>query len=144
MHFVHALFFTVFAISTSAVHAFETIASPKAAREVTDQIMAKVGTNDIGAAVKLIKPYTIVPEAEIDASIGQFKLQQSMIAQRFGESIGTEFVREEKVGESLLRVIHIHRFERHAMRWTFYFYRAKNGWVLNTFRFDDNVIALFP
>jgi len=144
MHFIRALLFALLAIATTGAHSFETVASPKAARDLTDQIMAKVGTKDLDAAIKLMKPYTIVPEAEIDASLGQFKLQQSMIAQRFGASLGTEFVREEKVGESLLRLTHIHRFEKHAMRWTFYFYRSSKGWVLNTFRFDDNIVALFP
>lgn len=73
----------------------------------------------------------------------QLKLQQPVMAQRFGKSIGHEFIREERVGENLLRIVQIHRFERHVMRWTFYFYRGSNGWILNTFRTDDDITQLF-
>ncbi|MBI3528804.1 MAG: hypothetical protein HY067_12650 [Betaproteobacteria bacterium] len=144
MYLVRSLFAAFLATVALSNYAFETVPTPKEARAITDKIMAKVGVNDLDAAIKLLKPFTIVPEAEVDATFGQFKLQQSMIAQRFGASLGTEFVREEKVGESLLRITHIHRFDKHAMRWMFYFYRSNKGWVLNTFRFDDNIVALFP
>ena len=30
------------------------------------------------------------------------------------------------------------------MRWLFYFYRGENGWVLNTFKTDDDLRLLFP
>jgi hypothetical protein len=76
--------------------------------------------------------------------LGQAKLQQPMTAQRFGRSQGVEFLREERAGESLLRITQIQRYERHLTRWVFYFYRTNSGWVLNTFHFDDNVRALFP
>lgn len=122
----------------------DTLSDPKAVRAFSDQVMAKVGASDLDAAIKMMKPFTIVPEAEIDASVGQFKLQLPAIRQRFGSNIGTEFVREDKVGDSLLRITYLHRFDKHAMRWVFYFYRGSKGWVLNTFRFDDNIISLFP
>jgi hypothetical protein len=30
------------------------------------------------------------------------------------------------------------------MRWSFYFYRGQNGWVLDTFKTDDDIRQLFP
>jgi len=105
--------------------------------------MSKVAAGNLDSAIAEVKKYTIVPEVEIDSSLGQFKLQLPVIAQRFGASVGAEFVREEKMGESLLRITYLHRFDKHAMRWMFYYYRGSQGWVLNTFRFDDNILALF-
>lgn len=146
MHLIRSLFAAVLVTVASGPFAFETVAGPTEARAMTDQIMAKVGANELDAVIQLLKSYTIAPEAEAEvaASIGQLKLQQSMIAQRFGSSLGTEFVREEKVGDSLLRITYLHRFDKHAMRWVFLFYRSNKGWVLNTFGFDDNIVALFP
>lgn len=125
-------------------HAGETLQSPKDARVFADQVMARVATGQLDAAIAEMKRYTIVPEAEIDATLGQFKLQLPAIAQRFGSVIGSEFVREDKVGDSLIRIVYLQRFDRHAMKWLFYFYRGSNGWILNTFRFDDNILSLFP
>lgn len=70
-------------------------------------------------------------------------MQLPVMSQRFGKSNGYEFIREEKTGESLLRIIYIHRFEKHPMRWSFYFYRGKSGWVLDTFKTDDDIRQLF-
>jgi hypothetical protein len=65
------------------------------------------------------------------------------MSQRFGKSIGFEFISEDKEGASLLRIIQIQKFERHAMRWVFFFYRNNEGWVLNSFKFDDAIQTMF-
>lgn len=121
-----------------------TLKSPAEAKQLTDRIMAKVGEGDLENGLMLAKPYLIIPPAEFDVLIGQIKMQLPAMAQRFGKSIGYEYIREERVGENLLRIIQIHRFEKHAMRWNFYFYRNNTGWVLNTFKFDDDIRQLFP
>ena len=113
------------------------------ARKLTDRIMVKVGQGDLVGGLQLAQPFMIVPPAEYDVMINQLKMQEPVMAQRFGKSIGHEFLHEEKVGENLLRIVQLHRFEKHAMRWSFYFYRGSEGWVLNTFRTDDDVRQLF-
>jgi hypothetical protein len=122
----------------------DTLKGPVEARQLTDRIMAKVGDGDIESGIRLIKPFLIIPSAEFDVMLDQLKMQQPLMTQRFGKSIGYEFIREDKVGENLLRIIQIHRFEKHVMRWSFFFYRGKNGWVLNTFKTDDDIRQLFP
>jgi hypothetical protein len=113
------------------------------ARKLTDRIMAKVGQGDVIGGIGLAQPFLIVPPAEFDVMVDQLKMQQPVMAQRFGKTIGHEFLQEERVGENLLRIIHLHRFEKHAMRWSFYFYRGSEGWTLNTFRTDDQIPQLF-
>jgi hypothetical protein len=111
---------------------------------LTDRVMAKVGEGDIEYEIRLMKPFLIIPPAEFEVMLGQLKMQLPAMTQRFGRSIGHEFIREDKTGENLLRIVHIHRFEKHLMRWSFYFYRGKDGWVLNTFKTDDDIRQLFP
>jgi hypothetical protein len=60
-----------------------------------------------------------------------------LITSRFGATLGQEFIKQVTVGDSLAELVYIQRFDRHAMRWQFYLYRGKDGWVINTFRFDD-------
>lgn len=121
----------------------DTLKDTAAARQLTDKVMIKVGAGDMAGGVQLTRPFLIVPPAEFDVMLNQIDMQQPVITQRFGKTIGHEFIREEKIGANLLRIVQIHRFEKHAMRWTFYFYRGNEGWVLNTFKTDDDIPLLF-
>lgn len=133
----------LFLILSSVTHA-DSLKSAAEARQLTDRVMTRLAAGDLEGGLRLAKPYLIIPEAEFEAMLGQAKLQRPAMSQRFGKSIGREFLREDKVGESFLRIVQIQKFEKHATRWTFIFYRGSEGWVLNTFHFDDNVRALFP
>ncbi len=113
-------------------------------RKRTDATMEQVGKGNIEAGLKAIRPLTIIPAAEFDSMLSQVPLQLPAIKSRFGESIGYEFIKEEALGASLARITYIHKFDKHAMRWMFYAYKGKSGWVLNTFRFDDKWHELFP
>lgn len=122
----------------------DTLKDATEIRKLTDRVMSRVGAGDFEGGLRIMKPYLVIPEAEFEVVVEQMKTQAPSITRRFGKSIGQEFMREDKAGESLLRIVHIHRFEKHPMRWSFFFYRGKDGWVLNTFKFDDDIRALFP
>lgn len=112
-------------------------------RKLTDQVMNQVATGDFEGGLKAFKPQTIIPSAEFDAMVVQATTQYPLATSRFGQSIGQEFILEDRIGQSLARLIYIQRFEKHAMRWMFYLYKGSNGWVINTFRFDDRWPDLF-
>jgi len=112
-------------------------------RKVTDAAMVKVGGGDIEGGIKEIRPLTVIPTAEFDTLLGQLPLQLPGISARFGSSIGFEFVREDRIGDSMARIVYVNKLEKHAMRWMFYCYKGKGGWVINTFRFDDKWHELF-
>ena len=122
------------AYSASFAQGLPTIADVKA---VTDKVMAQVTKGDFEGGMMSFKGLTIIPAAEFDAMVGQAKNQLPMIAGRFGGSLDYEFIGQKDVGNSLSSLTYIHRFDKHAMRWMFYLYRGKEGWVINTFRFDD-------
>ena len=129
-------------LSTLAIA--QAVATSADVRKITDQIMAQVGAGNVDAGFKLLKPRTIIPEAEFDAMVGQAKLLLPAVSQRFGSNLGYEFLREDKAGENLIRYTYAQRFDKHAMRWIFYIYHGKGGWVINTFLFDDKLPAFFP
>jgi hypothetical protein len=127
---------------TSLCHA-EAFKSVELVKAKIDQVMAKVGTGDIEAGLTMLKPYTIVPTAEMDSMIGQAKLQIPAISQRFGSAVGIEFIGESKVGQSLVRLAYLQKYEKHGLRWLFLLYKGSDGWVINTFVFDDKIQELF-
>lgn len=122
----------------------EPIKSTTEVRRLTDHVMEKISGGDIEAGFALLRPTLVVPPEEVNAVIDRLKSKYPQITKRFGKDIGSEFIREDKFGENLLRIVQLQRFEKHVMRWSFYFYRGKEGWVLNTFKTDDDVKLMFP
>ncbi|MDO8682998.1 MAG: hypothetical protein Q7N50_05890 [Armatimonadota bacterium] len=117
--------------------------SKEAARKLTDQVMAKVASGDLDGGLLLLKPYLIIPDSEFKVMLEQTKLQLPAIQGRFGKIIGSEFINEKMIGKSLLQIIQLQKFQKHAMRWRFIFYSPDGKWVLNTFNFDDKIQLLF-
>ncbi|GAB3254151.1 hypothetical protein [Chitinimonas naiadis] len=122
----------------------DMLKGPGEVRELTNQVMAKVGGGDTQAGFRLAKPYLVISPTDFEATLDQIRKQQTLIDQRFGKTIGAEFISEEKLGESLIRIVQLQRLERHALRWSFYFYRNNEGWMLDTFRTDEDIRQFFP
>ena len=121
----------------------DTLSSKDEAKELARTIMSKVETGNTSEALDLMKPYLIIPLSEFDVMKNQLSLQAPIIEQRFGATLGVELADVQEVGESLMSVMYIQKFEKHLMRWRFYFYKPKEGWVLNTFKTDDSIQLMF-
>jgi len=52
-------------------------------------------------------------------------------------------LRPKNLGQSLVMVTCIEKTEKHALPWLFYFYKSPQGWVLNSFVWNDNLPSLF-
>ena len=138
-----ALVLLAAASGNTALAQTKTLPDLKAVRALTATIMSKVAAGDLEGGLRIMQPYIVVPAAEFETTIGQAKLQVPVMAQRFGKSIGWEFLKEDQAGDRLLRIEQLQLFERHATLWTFYFYRSPQGWVLNTFLFRDDIKTFF-
>jgi len=121
----------------------QILADVTAARSLTTAVMAKVAVGEMEAGLRLMQPYIVISDAEFETALGQAQKQVPVMTQRFGRTVGAEFLREEQVGQRLLRITQAQLFEQHATRWTFYFYRTPKGWILNTFQYDDNIRSFF-
>jgi len=121
----------------------DTLPSPEAVRKLTDDVMDKLASSSADRGFAMLKPYMPVSAAEFDSLAEKAKLQKPTIQQRFGTIVGREFIEERRIGASLIRITQLEKFERHAMLWTFIFYRGSEGWLLDTVNFNDNLQALF-
>jgi hypothetical protein len=105
--------------------------------------MALVNQEKFAAAYGSVKPYWPLPAVEIDGLANQMNTQWPMVQQRYGDSLATEFISERKIGQSFLQYTYLQKFERHAIRWTFVFYKPKDAWLVNGVAWDDGVYQLF-
>ena len=117
--------------------------SKDTARNLVKNVMSEIAKNNTIEGVSCLKPYSVIPDEEFDTIIEQLKIQSPKINKRFGNVTGIEFITEEEVGESLFRIIYIQKFERYVMRWSFYFYKPKDKWVIITLFTDDKIEYLF-
>ncbi len=128
---------------TSLTTLADTLKDKDAAKALAKSVMDQVEKKQPAKALGLMKPYLVIPSSEFEVMTEQMKLQMPLIEQRFGQTLGVEFVGTEEVGESLMLVTYIQKFEKHVMRWKFYFYKPSKEWVLNTFFTDDKIQTIF-
>ena len=121
----------------------DVLKDKNAAKSLAASVMKKVSEGKTIEGVELVKNYLIVPSAEFEIMKNQIAMQSPMLDQRFGKTIDVELAEIEEVGDSLMLILYIQKYEKHLLRWKFYFYKPKNSWVLNTFNFDDNVQNMF-
>jgi hypothetical protein len=125
------------------VQAIESLSSEEEAQSLAREVMESVSKDQFKEGLSKLRPYSVVPVAEFDVQMGQMDMQIPAIAQRFGKSIGYDFVEKEQLGESLMQYVYLQKFEKHVMVWRFIFYKPKDKWLLNTWYFDDQVQPLF-
>ncbi len=128
-----------------------TVVAPASAAELNEselkplveKAMAKFVLNRIDDGYKVFQPYWPMPDHELTSLIDHTDRQWNSVALRYGESIGFEHVRTQRVGKSLLLYTYIQKLRNHALRWEFRFYKAKDKWQVNAVAFDDRIDALF-
>jgi hypothetical protein len=118
-------------------------ASLAEARKAADKAIALFQQEKLVAGYASLKPYWPMAGVEIDNLANQTNTQWPMVKSRFGASIGAEFVKECKGGDSLARLVYLQKFQNHAIRWVFTFYKPNDKWLINAVSFDDNIGALF-
>lgn len=137
------ILFLALLLSSQFASAAPKLENIDAAVDLTNQVMKKISSGDLQGGFELVKSYSVVPTAEIDAALGQAQMQQPVIAARFGKSIGYELIRNDSVGGSLAQIVYLQKFEKHATVWRFILYRGSDGWTINTFKYVDDLTAAF-
>ncbi len=112
-------------------------------RALTEAAMQLVAADKISEAMDKLKPYWRLPPNEIDTLVLKTITLRNTIGDRYGRTLGFAFVREDDVGDYLIRYTYVERRENHPLRWTFIFYRATDKWWMDGASWDDKVSELF-
>jgi len=131
------------AVAQSAPPAAQSFATPAEARKLADKAMNLFKDEKFAEGYEILKPYWPLPSVEIDNLANQTNTQWPMVRQRFGTSLASEFIREKRAGASFFQYTYLQKFQRHAVRWIFVFYKPEDRWFINAVSFDDGVNQLF-
>jgi hypothetical protein len=132
----------VLVLASSSARA-DTLKSEQDVKQLSERIMTLAGKGDFVGAFSAMKPYVIVPDSEFESIVLQSKSQRDQFAGRYGKSIGYEFISETKAGASILKHIYIEKTAKHALPWMLIYYKTPNGWVLNSFAWNDQIQNVF-
>ena len=77
-----------------------------------------------------------IPVAKPQA-VTMIKTQTASGLPLYGDIVGFEKVREEKIGSSLVRLVYILKSEKAPTVWELYFYKAESDWFLANIVFND-------
>lgn len=126
------------------LHAAETLENFDEARALAEDVMEAISAGNTLEGVDMLRPYVVFPMHEFETLKGQIRMQLPLIKDRFGDSLGYEFMVQDEMGLSVKRIVYLQKLERHVLLWTFVFYRPENEWLLNTFHFSDMIEMGFP
>jgi hypothetical protein len=137
--FIAIIFFLITSTSVMA----ETFKTENELKPFTESVMVKVAANDVESAFKLMSHYVVISDDEFQSMALKSKSVREQYGKRYGNTIGYEFISQQKVGDSLISIVYIEKTQKHALPWSFYFYKTPQGWVLNTFTWSDEMHKLF-
>jgi len=80
--------------------------------------------------------------AQKPQAVEMLKKQTSNILSLYGKIVGLEKIREERIGESIIRLAYILKLETAPTIWEFYFYKPGDNWFLANITFNDQVQSL--
>jgi hypothetical protein len=60
----------------------------------------------------------------------------------YGNILGFEKIHEEKIGQSIIRLVYVLKLDLVPTAWEFYFYKPKSIWFLANITFNDQFDAL--
>ena len=123
-------------------------AAPKAlssmddAMALSNKMMQVLAEGNASEAIKLGLPHSTIPTAKADELIRLFDQQKPIRDASYGDGLDYELIRNDTVHGALINAVFMHRFERHAMVWQFIWYRGKDGWLLSSIKYADDLTQL--
>jgi len=102
--------------------------------------LTELGTEE---AFVTLRPYSAVTEENFGVFVEQANKIIDIVKPDYGKIVGHVLLQERSVKNIVLRYTYLLKFERHALRWMFYFYRADDEWLFNEFNVDNKLYELF-
>jgi len=70
------------------------------------------------------------------------KIRTSTALMMLGKPVGMEFIRSQRYGESVVRLVYMVKYESGPLVWEFYFYNPGSEWKLVGIEFSDRLSLL--
>ena len=116
----------------------KTFSTVEETQEFSKEVSEKFMKGKVTSAFKQIKKYWPTNESEIDLLEEKTIKMISLVEPRFGKAIGTTKIKTETIADFAIRETYLVRYERHALRIITTYYKNDDGWIINSFKWDDS------
>jgi hypothetical protein len=113
------------------------------AQALSKEVAGHFEAGKVGKAFGALAPHWPIAQEEVAEIEDKTIRYLPLLEERFGGVIGMEKVSESRIGDFALRETYVVRYRYSAIRLLFTYYRNKDGWILNSFKWDDSFSLLF-
>ena len=110
---------------------------------LSKKVAALFQENKISESVRELTPYWPLPQNEIESFEEKTIKYLNLYNENYGPSIESVKIKEESIGEIAFRETYLVRFKVTAIRLKFTYYKSNDGWILNSFKWDDSFTEEF-
>ena len=104
---------------------------------IAETFLAHLGKGEIEQGYRQL--FTGSPLAAQPTQLQMLKSQTESAFSIHGKALGFELYKQDKFGESLVRLIYVQRLEKHPLVWKFWVYRPGSEWQINGVVFNDQL-----
>ena len=109
----------------------------------TEDVMNSLSKNKITNAYSILRMKWIIPENELDQLESQTIKNFNLMESRYGKAKSYEFVKDQKIGNTVMRKVYLLKFDYHYITFLFTYYNNGEGWLLNSYKFSDEIETAF-
>jgi hypothetical protein len=125
-------------ISATSVAQNDALEDVKATQKLSYEISKLFKEGNFKEAFDKMDPYLPLPAEEKADLRDQTIKYQNMLTERFGERYGFTRASEKRIADVAIRESYLIQYEFHALRLIFIYYKSPQGWILNSFKWDDS------
>lgn len=133
----------VLSISFNVVAGEIGFSNQEQTKDFCDRFLTLMVEEDIEKAFNIVEEQWPFAIAEIQRLESSTIKQLDSVKGRYGNILGYELVKEEKIKDTFVKYTYVMKYEKHIIRWKFIFYKPDDSWILNSFNFDDSINELF-
>ena len=107
-------------------------------KEISQKVTELFKENKVHEAFNLLRPYWPLPENEVYGMEDKTIKSLNIITDRFGKPEDIVKVNEKTIKDFAILETYLVKFKNSAIRLTFVYYKNKKGWIINSFKWDDD------
>jgi hypothetical protein len=116
-------------------------ATPGEPRQIAEAAMEYVSREDMKGLFEFIRKNMPMEKEELDKIRDSTITQRKQLPKAIGPYIGYAFISECRKANTLSRVVMVEKRAKHVVSWQFIFYKPRDKWQLNSFKWDANELS---
>lgn len=125
-------------ISLGFIAQVKTLKTEEEARLLSKKVTELFKNDQCSKGLSELENYWPLPGDEIDNLKEKTIKYMNLLKERFGDVIGYAKGTEQKIADFSIREVYFIKYQNSAIRLIYIYYRNNDGWLVNSFKWDDN------